>query len=118
LYRDHFLNCTEINVSIDPIFVSVHYGCISPIERSNDWRLEMSATLSTIVRPARTISPGTCLRIFNACWEGIARYFFRRAAIASRGELDDRALKDIGLTRSQIEAAVHGLTTAPSRART
>ena len=78
----------------------------------------MSATLSTIVRPARTISPGTCLRFFNACWEGISRYFFRRAAIASLGELDDRALKDIGLTRSQIEAAVHGLTTAPNRART
>ncbi len=78
----------------------------------------MSATLSSIVRPARPTSPGTCLRIFNACWEGIARYFFRRAAIASLGELDDRALKDIGLTRSQIEAAVHGLTTAPNRART
>ena len=51
-------------------------------------------------------------------WEGIARYFFRRAAIARLRELDDRALRDIGLTRSQIEAAVHGFTTAPNRART
>jgi uncharacterized protein YjiS (DUF1127 family) len=47
----------------------------------------------------------------------MARYFFHRAAIATLGKLDDRALKDIGLTRSQIEAAVHGLTTTPNRAR-
>jgi uncharacterized protein YjiS (DUF1127 family) len=78
----------------------------------------MSETLSTTIPPARTISPGTCLRIFSACWEGMARYFFHRAAIATLGKLDDRALKDIGLTRSQIEAAVHGLTTTPNRART
>jgi uncharacterized protein YjiS (DUF1127 family) len=78
----------------------------------------MSATLSTILRPAGTNSAGTRLRIFSACWEGIARYFLHRAAIATLGELDDRALKDIGLTRSQIEAAVYGLTAAPNRART
>jgi uncharacterized protein YjiS (DUF1127 family) len=77
----------------------------------------MSATLSTIVRPARTKSPGASLRFFNACWEGIARYFVHRAAIATLRELDDRALRDIGLARSQIEAAVHGFMTAPSRGR-
>jgi uncharacterized protein YjiS (DUF1127 family) len=77
----------------------------------------MSATLSTIVRPAGTKSPGASLRIFNACWKGIARYFVRRAAIASLRELDDCALRDIGLARSQIEAAVHGLMTAPNWTR-
>jgi uncharacterized protein YjiS (DUF1127 family) len=118
LHRDQFLKLYRDQCFIEPIFASVHCDCINPIERSNDWRREMSETLSTTVPPARTISPGTYLRIFNACWEGIARYFFRRAAIASLGELDDRALKDIGLTRSQSEAAVHGLTTAPNRART
>ena len=77
----------------------------------------MSTTLSTIVRPAGTTSPGASLRLFNACWEGIARYFVHRAAIASLRELDDRALWDIGLARSQIEAAVHGFMTAPNRGR-
>jgi len=77
----------------------------------------MSATLSTLVRPAGTKSRGASLRILNACWEGIARYFVRRAAMASLRELDDRALRDIGLARSQIEAAVHGFMTAPNRGR-
>jgi uncharacterized protein YjiS (DUF1127 family) len=77
----------------------------------------MSAILSTIVRPAGTKSPGASLRIFNACRDGIARYFVRRAAIANLRELDDRALRDVGLARSQIEAAVRGFMNAPDRAR-
>ena len=77
----------------------------------------MSATLSTIVGPSGTKSPGASLRILNACWEGIARYFVRRAAIASLRELDDRALRDMGLARPQIEAAVHGFMTAPNQGR-
>ena len=77
----------------------------------------MSATLSTIVRPTETKSPGVCLRNFNACWERIARYSVRRAAVASLRELDDRALRDIGLTRSQIEAAVHGFIALSDQAR-
>lgn len=32
----------------------------------------------------------------------------RRAAIKTLGELDERALRDIGITRSQIEEAVDG----------
>ena len=32
----------------------------------------------------------------------------RRAAIKTLSELDDRALRDIGITRSQIEDAVYG----------
>jgi uncharacterized protein YjiS (DUF1127 family) len=77
----------------------------------------MSTTLSTIVRPAGTTSTGASLRLFNACWEWVARHFVHRAAIASLRELDDYALRDIGLVRSQIEAAVHGFMTAPNRAR-
>ena len=76
----------------------------------------MSATLSIIVRSAGMKSPGARLRILNACWEGIARYFVRRAAMASLRELDDRA-QDIGLARSQIEAAVHGIMPPPNRGR-
>src|SRR5882724_7840898 len=74
---------------------------------------EMSATLSTITRPAVTRRPGACLRFFRACCEEIARHFVRRAAVATLRELDDHALRDIGLARSQIEAAVHGFMPAP-----
>jgi uncharacterized protein YjiS (DUF1127 family) len=35
-------------------------------------------------------------------------YLGRRAAIKTLGALDDRALRDIGITRSQIEDAVGG----------
>ncbi|WP_438270233.1 DUF1127 domain-containing protein, partial [Rhizobium mongolense] len=62
---------------------------------------KMSTMLSTIIRPA----------------EEIARFLVRRAAIARLCELDDDALKDIGLARSEIEAAAYGRMTASSRGR-
>jgi uncharacterized protein YjiS (DUF1127 family) len=77
----------------------------------------MSATFSTIIRPTVTKRPGAFSRLFDGCLDRIARYFVRRAAIACLRELDDRALWDIGLVRSQIEAAVQGFMTAPGRAR-
>jgi len=77
----------------------------------------MSAILSTALRPAATKRPGASLRIFTAGWERVARYLVHRAAIASLRELDDHGLRDIGLARSQIEAAVRGLMTSPRRAR-
>jgi uncharacterized protein YjiS (DUF1127 family) len=73
----------------------------------------MSATLSSIFRPAVTYRPGAISRLFGACLDGIARRFVRRAAIACLHELDDRELRDIGIVRSQIEAAVCGFMTAP-----
>ena len=76
----------------------------------------MSATLATILRPEVTKRPGPLSRLFRTGWERIARYFVRRAAIARLRELDDRVLRDIGLERSQIEAAVYGVIT-PSQAR-
>ena len=77
----------------------------------------MSATLATIVRTEVTKKPGAFSRCFSAWWDGIARYFVRRAAIASLRELDDRALRDIGLERSQIKAAVHGFIPLSDLAR-
>lgn len=73
----------------------------------------MSVILSTIIRPAAATRAGAFSRLFSTCLDRIARYFVRRAAIAFLRGLDDRALRDIGLARSQIEAAVHGFTTAP-----
>jgi uncharacterized protein YjiS (DUF1127 family) len=77
----------------------------------------MSATLSTIVRPSVRKRPGAFSRLLNACCDGIAGYFFRRDAIATLREFDDRALRDIGLSRSQIEAAVDGFITPSDQAR-
>ena len=77
----------------------------------------MSTALSTIVRPAGQKISGAYFRLLTALWESIARYLVHRAAIAHLRELDDRALQDIGLTRSQIEAAVRGFIPAPRRVR-
>lgn len=41
----------------------------------------------------------------------IRRYAARRAALVRLRELDDRALRDIGLVPGQIEAAVRGAVT-------
>jgi uncharacterized protein YjiS (DUF1127 family) len=41
----------------------------------------------------------------------------RRAAIRTLRKLDDRELKDIGLHRDQIEAAVHGSVRANAERR-
>ena len=77
----------------------------------------MSATLSTD-RPARGHKePGAFSRLFaRLCATGSLRYFVRRAAIAMPCANSTTAhLRDIGLVRSQIEAAVHGFMTDPDR---
>ena len=77
----------------------------------------MSATAITAVRPAVAKRPGTFSRFFAACWDAIAGCLVRRSAIGTLRELDDRALADIGISRSQIEAAVHGFVPLPEQAR-
>ena len=68
----------------------------------------MSATLVTTARPTAAKRPGR-IELFVAAWDVVAGYVVRRTAIATLRELDDRALRDIGIARSQIEAAVQGL---------
>jgi uncharacterized protein YjiS (DUF1127 family) len=63
------------------------------------------------------VQPAPLSRHIVACWDTLAGYFVRRSAIATLRELDDRALSDIGIARSQIEAAVHDLITLPDRGR-
>ena len=77
----------------------------------------MSATIVTIVRPEVAKRPGAFRRLFSAWWDGIARYFVHRATIASLREPDDHVLRDIGLERSQIKAAVYGVITPIGRGR-
>ena len=59
-----------------------------------------SATSGTLGRAARALSRWA---------HALAVYLDRRAAIKELGELDDRALRDIGLTRWEVEKAVGGL---------
>jgi uncharacterized protein YjiS (DUF1127 family) len=77
----------------------------------------MSRALATIVRPELKMRAGAFPRVFSAICYGIARYFARRAAIKHLSELNDRALRDIGIERSQIEAAVYDFIIDPDRAR-
>jgi uncharacterized protein YjiS (DUF1127 family) len=134
--------CTEFNVLIEPRIASVHYIHINSIvpentkiselshagatsacadglalPRSNHWRRGMSATLATIVRSEVTKRANPFARIFSACCDWIARHFVRRTAIATFRGLDDRALRDIGIARFEIEAAVHGFITLPDQGR-
>jgi uncharacterized protein YjiS (DUF1127 family) len=77
----------------------------------------MSASLSVGARPAAAKRPTTIARISVAVWDTVVRYFVRRTTVATLRELDDRALRDIGIVRPEIEAAVHGFITLPDRAR-
>ena len=77
----------------------------------------MLAILSIIVRFTGTKAPKRLSRRLSAGWGGIGRCYFRRSAVISLNELDDRALCDIGLERSQIEAAVYGLVTVRNQGR-
>ena len=81
----------------------------------------MSATLATTVRPEVVQRPRAFAWLVSGCWDGIARHFVRhfvrRAAVARLRGFDDRLLRDIGLERSEIEAAVYGAITSSDRAR-
>jgi uncharacterized protein YjiS (DUF1127 family) len=77
----------------------------------------MSATVSAVSQPAVAKWPAILSRICLATWDAVAGYFVRRSAIATLRELDDRALCDIGIARSQIEAAVQGLISLPEQGR-
>ena len=71
--------------------------------------------MTTISRTAGqpVIHPRRDGRTSSACsanWvNGIVTYLARRQAIQTLSELDDRALRDIGIERSRIELAVRGV---------
>jgi uncharacterized protein YjiS (DUF1127 family) len=78
----------------------------------------MSAMLSTLFQPAVTMRPGRyARRLFHAWARDIAHYFVRRAALKRLREFNDRELRDIGLSRGQVEAAVYGFIARPDRGR-
>ncbi|MBR0754547.1 DUF1127 domain-containing protein [Bradyrhizobium jicamae] len=51
---------------------------------------------------------GKLLRLIRGWGDAIAIYWMRREAIKTLGELDDRALRDIGIARCHIEAVANG----------
>jgi uncharacterized protein YjiS (DUF1127 family) len=78
----------------------------------------MSRALATIiVRPEFRTRASAVAKAVSTCCDEIARYFARRAAIKNLSELDDRALRDIGIERSQIESAVRHFIIDPDRGR-
>jgi uncharacterized protein YjiS (DUF1127 family) len=77
----------------------------------------MSAIISINAWPTVTKSANGLARLVNAGLDRTAHYFACRAAITTLGGLDDRALRDIGLARSQIEAAVGGFMAARDPAK-
>jgi len=63
---------------------------------------------STAGQPASRNLPGGFVRALGSMVNGIVTYFAHREAIKTLSELDDRALRDIGIERSRIESAVCG----------
>ncbi len=68
----------------------------------------MSAISSAAAVPARFGTLGRLLRLLRVWGDALATYWVRREAIKTLRQLDDRALRDIGLSRCQIETAVTG----------
>ena len=68
----------------------------------------MTTTYSTAGQPATQSLPGGVFRVLGSWVNGIVTYLAHRQAIQTLSELDDRALRDIGIERSRIESAVRG----------
>jgi uncharacterized protein YjiS (DUF1127 family) len=68
----------------------------------------MSTLSSAAGRTAQPASSGGLVRWIEAGAHALLAYLGRRAAIKTLRELDDRALRDIGISRCQIESAVGG----------
>ncbi|MBO4227046.1 MULTISPECIES: DUF1127 domain-containing protein [Bradyrhizobium] len=68
----------------------------------------MSTLSSAAGRPAQPGASGGLVRRIEAGAHALLAYLERRAAIKTLRGLDDRALRDIGISRCQIEAAVGG----------
>jgi uncharacterized protein YjiS (DUF1127 family) len=69
----------------------------------------MTSLSPTAAQPGRPTSPGGFVRWIEGAAYALLDHLERRAAIRTLRKLDDRALKDIGLARCQIEAAVDGI---------
>jgi uncharacterized protein YjiS (DUF1127 family) len=86
-------------------------GCIDGIAvaaRDGCRRRKMTMLSQTAGRNLSPPSSGGFFRLLAHAAYALLDILERRAAIKTLSELDDRALRDIGITRSQIEDAVSG----------
>ena len=67
----------------------------------------MTMISQTAGQPASHHESGGLFRVLGSWVNVIVTYFAHRQAIKTLSELDDRALRDIGIERSRIESAVH-----------
>jgi uncharacterized protein YjiS (DUF1127 family) len=74
----------------------------------------MTTISSTAAQPASPAAWGGFVRLLGSSLQtwanNLATYWVRREAIKTLEQLDERALRDIGLPRCHIEAAVNGVT--------
>jgi len=68
----------------------------------------MTTTFSPAAQPAMSGSSGGLVRRIEGWAYALITSWDRRVAVKTLQGLDDRALRDIGLARCQIEAAVGG----------
>ncbi len=68
-----------------------------------------TSRIQTASRIAGQTSSAGLARLLGGLVHGLVTYWARREAIKVLSEMDDRALRDIGITRSHIEGAVHGV---------
>ena len=68
----------------------------------------MTTISSTAIGPTRPSMLGGLLRLLRLTGDALATHWVRREAIKTLRQLDDRTLRDIGISRCQIETAVTG----------
>jgi len=68
----------------------------------------MTMISSAAGQPASDARGSGFVRLLGSWANGLVVYWARREAIKVLRGMDDRALRDIGIARSQIEAAVGG----------
>jgi len=68
----------------------------------------MTTIYSTAAQPAMSGAARALVRLIGNWANGVATYLVRREAIKALRSLNDRELRDIGLSRGHIEAAVIG----------
>jgi len=68
----------------------------------------MTTISRTAGQPVISSTMGGFFRLLGKWVNGVVSHLARRQAIQTLHELDDRALRDIGIERSRIESAVRG----------
>jgi uncharacterized protein YjiS (DUF1127 family) len=65
-------------------------------------------TIYSTAEPAPATAFGGFIRMLGSLVNGLAAYWVRREAIKALQAMDDRDLRDIGISRSHIDDAVWG----------